>query len=184
MAVCERHGLFYSDSQICGQCWREDQVVKKSERKELNRFSKFSKPTTQKGIDRKKLKDKLQAAWSGYMKRVYKEMGIEYCFITGKTTTQKGLFSLHVSHYYPKGQVWQLWCDPCNSGLTCYDQNINKPENATAMRSKLVEIWGKEKMEELDAKEKYYRERIQQGLDTKHPTDIWIIGMIELLKQK
>ena len=30
---------------------------------------------------------------------------------------------------------------------------------------------------------KYYRERIQQGLDTKHPTDIWIIGMIELLKQ-
>lgn len=186
MAVCERHGLFYNDSQICGQCWREDQSVKVKERKAERTFSKvkYSKPMTQKGIDRLKLKSKLQSAWSAYMKKVYKEMGIEYCFITGKTSTQKGLFSLHVSHYYPKGQVWQLWCDPCNSGLSVYDQNINKPENATAMRSKLVEIWGKEKMEELDAKEKYFRERIQQGLDTKHPTDIWIIGMVNLLKQK
>lgn len=186
MAVCERHGLFYSDSQICGQCWREDQSVRTKERKAERVFKgkRFSKPTTQKGIDRLKLKSKLQSAWSAYMKKLYRETGFYYCFITGKTTTQKGLFSLQVSHYYPKGQVWQLWCDPCNSGLSVYDQNINKPENATAMRSKLVEIWGKEKMEELDAKEKYYRERIQQGLDTKHPTDIWIIGMIELLKQK
>lgn len=72
MPLCTKHGLFYTDSQTCGQCWREDQVVKKSERKELNRFSKFSKPTTQKGIDRKKLKDKLQAAWSGYMKHIKK----------------------------------------------------------------------------------------------------------------
>ena len=150
MAVCERHGLFYSDSQICGQCWREDQSVRTKERKAERVFKvkKFSKPTTQKGIDRLKLKSKLQSAWSATMKKIYKEAGIEYCFITGKTTTQKGLFSLHVSHYYPKGQVWQLWCDPCNSGLTTYDQNINKPENATAMRSKLVEIWGEEKMKE------------------------------------
>ncbi len=186
MAVCERHGLFYSDSQICGQCWREDQSVRTKERKAEMVFKgkRFSKPTTQKGIDRLKLKSKLQSAWSAYMKKVYREMGINYCFITGKTTTQKGLFSLHVSHYYPKGQVWQLWCDPCNSGLTCYDQNINKPENATAMRSKLIEIWGKERMEELDQKEKYYRERIQQGLESKYPSDLWLMAMIKLLKSK
>ena len=186
MAVCERHGLFYSDSQICGQCWREDQSVRTKERKAERVFKgkRFSKPTTQNGIDRLKLKSKLQSAWSAYMKKVYREMGIQHCFITGKTTTQKGLFSLHVSHYYPKGQVWQLWCDPCNSGLSVYDQNINKPENATAMRSKLVEIWGKEKMEELDAKEKYYRERIQQGLESKYPSDLWLIAMIKLWKAK
>ena len=187
MPICTKHGTYLNDDlTMCGQCWRELQSVKTAERKsERKQFGKFKKKfvVSEKTKARDRLKKRLQDEWSKYMKEVYREMGLYYCWITGHSTLKKGIFGLHVSHYYAKGEIWQLWCDPVNSGLSIYDQNVNKPQNVTAMRHKMIEVWGEDRVKELDEKAEMYRNRIKAGIDPKYPTDIWLMGMIKEIKK-
>ena len=184
------HGNYIKDIEdttSCSLCntenYKKRKFVKKSESIKLK--SKFKNiPKDEKTKNRDKLKTKLQALHSKKMKELYKEMGVYYCWITGKSTLTKGLFSLHVSHYYPKGDIWQLWTDPINSGLSTYNENVNKPQTVTQMRRMMIKVWGIDKVNELDIRADEYSARIKMGIDPKYPTDLWLMGKISELKSK
>jgi len=183
--ICEVHGQYYAEGQMCGTCWREKLSRLRDEKKQTNSIVKF-KQRKFIGIDknpyRTNLKKRLQNIWSKIMKDHYKELGVYYCWISGKSTLVKGLFSLHVSHYYPKSEIWQLWTDPVNSGLSSYNENVNKPQTVTQMRAKMIEVWGVEKVNDLDKRAEEYRLRIKTGIDPKYPTDLWLQAKILEIK--
>lgn len=189
MPNCEIHGTYFQDGQMCGSCWRMDQTakiaLKKQERKQFGRFGQRRKmEVSEKTKRRQRLLHELQRVWSRYMKHIYREMGVYYCWIGGNVNNASGLSGLHVSHYFPKGELWQLWCDPVNSGLSSFDYNVNKPETVGLMRRKMVEVWGPEAIADLEDRAEMYRQRIAAGMDPRRPTDIWIIGMIKEVKSK
>lgn len=180
MAVCTLHGQYYREGELCGSCWREGAVVAQKQKKiEIKEQKKKGKSGSS---YRDNLKKRLQNEWSRLVKNYLKEQGLYYCWITGKTTLVKGLYSLHVSHYYPKGELWQLWTDPVNSGLSTYNENVNKSHTVTQMREIMVKLWGKEEVNNLDKRAEEARQRIKLGVDTKYPTDMWLLGQIQLLK--
>lgn len=176
MAVCERHGVYLKGDEVCGYCFREGYKEKSIKQK--------SAPGKKTSSYRSKLKDKLQRLISKHIKDHYLGIGINYCFITGKTTMAKGIFSLHASHYFPKGELWQLWTYPENIGLSTYDMNINKPQTVSMMRSKLVEIWGEDRIKKLEDKAEYHKKMISIGAEKKHPPVEWLEAKISELKSK
>lgn len=178
MPVCERHTRFIPEGQYCGACWSEGVLTKKVEEKQIKQKAN-KKPT-----DRSKLKDKLQRLVSKHMKAYYLKLGINYCFISGKSTNAKGMFSLHASHYFPKGELWQLWTVPENIGLSTYDMNVNKPQTVSMMRSKLVEIWGEDRIKKLEGKAEYHKKMMSIGAEKKHPPIEWLQAKIIELKSK
>jgi hypothetical protein len=180
MAICQLHGIFIKEGTQCGMCWREGAVIAQQKKKiEIQEQKKKGKSGS---TYRDNLKKRLQAEWSRLMIKYLKEQGLYYCWITGKTTSVKGLFSLHVSHYYPKSELWQLWTDPVNSGLSTYNENVNKSHTVTQMREIMGQLWGKEAVSNLDKKAEEARQRIKLGIDPKYPSDMWLLGQIQLLK--
>lgn len=185
MALCSKHNHYHPDGTHCGECWSDQMKANKQAAKSQFVKTKFKKlPSDEKTKYRNALKTKLQALHSKNMKALYKEMGVYYCWISKKSNNQTGLFSLHVSHYYPKGDIWQLWTDPVNSGLSTYNENVNKPQTVTQMRAMMIKVWGVDKVNELDIRAEEYSIRIKMGLDPKYPTDLWLMGKISELKSK
>lgn len=177
--ICELHGQFFNEGQMCGTCWREGIIKVKAEKKTLTNI-KFKKPIKlYKNKKRTALKNKLQSLVSKQMKDYYKNIEVYYCWISGKSTMAKGLFSLHVSHYYAKSEIWQLWADPVNCGLSSYNENVNKPQTVTQMRAKMIEVWGLDAVNDLDKRAEDARNRIKMGIDPRYPTDLWILAKIK-----
>lgn len=181
MPVCEKHGRYIPTGQHCGACWSEGAFTKKVEAK--SSATKFKKPTTKSGQDRAKLKMKLQSLWSKHMKSYYQERGLYHCWITGKTSLKSGIHGMHVSHYFPKGVLWQLWTVPENSGICTYDQNVNKPETVGMMRSKMVKVWGELRIKELEEKAEYHKRMMAIGAEPKRPPEEWLLANIHELKR-
>lgn len=184
--ICELHGRVIPEGQICGDCFREDHQAKRKAEKEagktFGRFRKFE--ASQKSKGRAYLKVKLQALVSKYVKKIYTDRGVYFDWITGKANNQAGLFGLHAAHYYPKGELWQLWCDPVNVGLTGHNHNVNKPETATMMRGMMVKVWGEEAVNDLDRRAEESKLRINTGMDPKHPDDLWLMASIKDMQNK
>lgn len=182
MPNCEGCGNYIPSPGMCSSCFQSKvREAVKATKKTIGGFNKFKKSKT---TYRDNLKKRLQSKWSKVMKDLYQREGYYYCWITGKTTNQKGLFSLHVSHYYPKSEIWQLWTDPVNSGLSSYNENVNKPHTVTQMRAKMIEFWGIDKVNDLDKRAEEYRLRIKMKIDPKHPTDLWMLAKLSELKSK
>lgn len=184
--ICEHHNRYIPDGQVCSDCFREENDAKKKAEKEagktFGRHKKFQLSDSSKS--RKRLKDKLQGLVSEYVKTLYKSKGVYYDWITGKANYQAGLFGLHAAHYYPKGELWQLWCDPVNIGLTDHNHNVNKPETAPMMRRMMIEVHGAEAILDLDRRAEDYKLRIQAGIDPRHPEDLWLVAMAKEMKAK
>ncbi|NOT37345.1 MAG: hypothetical protein HOP11_08210 [Saprospiraceae bacterium] len=182
MPNCSDCSRFIPSGNMCQDCYQRivrnqktaDKIATKKQFNTVNK-SELTKY-------RENLKKRLQDKISKLIKAYYKERGLYYCWIKGNTTNVKGLYSLHASHYYAKGDIWQLWCSPVNIGLSSYDQNVNNPQNVTSMRRKMIEVWGEEKVKELDKKADHFRMQIKLGIDKSKPTNEWMLGMMEILK--
>jgi len=189
MPVCEKHGEFYKT--FCNSCNQElIRLAKESARaakKKQNVFGRTYK-VSQKSADRQKIKDKLQEAWRRVIYPFYEKKGLtSFCWITGnRLFKQKGvnrLWNPHVSHYYAKSKIWQLWCDPVNSGICSYDTNINNQSTVAEMEPMMIKVWGKERVDELKRKRDIYDLRIKTGQDPRFPPIDWMLSMIEECKK-
>lgn len=177
MPVCEKHGSYIPEGQHCGACWSEGALFKKAE----------SKGSATKPSERKKLKDKAQALFSKIIKAKYCKGKFVNCSTCGKPVLSKGtsiINTAHCGHYYPKSTHWELAYLEFNAMPECYMCNCNTQGIIPAMRNKLVEVWGEEKIKELDnMAEKFINEK-KSGIKKSQPPEMWLIGQIELLKQK
>mgnify|MGYP000855960357 FL=1 len=184
--ICDVHKRFIPEGQVCSNCFSEQHKARQAEAKKagktFGRHRQFEK--SKKSKKRDNLKSRLQGLVSQYVKSIYREKGVYFDWITNKPNNRTGLFGLHAAHYYPKGELWQLWCDPVNIGLTGYNQNVNKPETAPMMRDMMIKVWGEETVNDLDKRSKEADERIKAGIDPRYPTDLWLIGMIAEMKTK
>lgn len=184
MPVCEKHPeQFLKQGQECNKClWLKHDKQKREDKIKVYNSKKIIK--FGKANERTKLKLKLQSLVSARAKKLYKDKGFYYCWIDGIKNDRSGLFGLHVSHYFAKSDIWQLWDDPVNIGLSSYSRNVNRPETVALMRSMMVKVWGEEAVKDLEARADFYKNRINVGIDPKYPPDIWLIGKIEELKKK
>ncbi|MEN9370663.1 MAG: hypothetical protein RI952_1528 [Bacteroidota bacterium] len=177
MPVCEKHTRYIPEGQHCGACWSEGVLFKKAESK-----SSATKPS---GI--KKLKDKAQALFSKKIKAKYCKSKFVNCWTCGKAILSKGTSvtnTAHCGHYYPKSTHWELAYTLFNAGIQCYMCNCNAQGIIPAMRNKLVEVWGEEIIKQLDnVAEKFINEK-KSGIKKSQPSEMWLIGQIELLKQE
>lgn len=184
--ICELHRRRIPDGQQCSDCFREEHLAKRKADKEagktFGRFRKFEASKETK--NRAYLKTKLQALVSRYVKKIYQDRDVYFDWITMRPNNQSGLFGLHAAHYYPKGELWQLWTDPVNIGLTGHNHNVNKPETATMMRGMMVKVWGAEAVDDLDRRAEEAKMRIATGMDRKHPDDMWLMANIKELQKK
>ena len=177
MPVCEKHTRWIPEGQHCGACWNEGILFKKTE----------SKGTATKPSSLKKLKDKAQALFSKKIKSKYCKGKFVNCWTCGKPVLSKGTGvtdTAHCGHYYPKSTHWEIAYNECNSGIQCYMCNCNSQGIIPAMRNKLVEVWGEDKIKELDnLAEKFMIEK-RSGIKKSKPPEMWLIGQIELLKKE
>ena len=184
--ICGIHNRYIPEGQVCSDCFSEQHKQRKAEQKKagktFGRHRQFEQ--SEKSKKRNNLKSRLQGLVSQYIKRIYRDQGYYFDWITHKPDNTKGLFGLHAAHYYPKGELWQLWCDPVNIGLTGHNNNVNKPETAPMMRTIMVKGCGEEAVNDLDKRAKEADDRIKAGIDPRYPTDLWMIGMIAEMKQK
>ncbi|MEP7198031.1 MAG: hypothetical protein ABI851_16045 [Saprospiraceae bacterium] len=182
--IC-KHGRINNDTLQCGQCWSDKRTIERAKEKQEKRVAKYafsSKPKTKN--DTTNLKTRLQLLWSKKMKELYKEKGYYYDWIDGKGSERTGLFGLHVSHYYPKGEIWQLWTDPVNSGISSYDNNVNNAHTVTMMRGVMIDIWGIDKVNDLDERAELWRKKMSMGIEKRRPDAFQLMAMIQDLKQK
>lgn len=184
MPVCEKHGTFYHG--FCHDCnqekiqqWRADDKKKKADARKLGKkLQKRLVPNN----ERERLKKTLQANWRRLIYPVYKKMGYaDFCWICGRrfvAGTGNKLYSAHVSHYYAKSHVYQLWCDPVNSGICCYGCNVDKPEIVAAMEPMIIKVWGQERFDKLKSDMEYWLNRINMGLERRYPSTEWLMSMV------
>jgi hypothetical protein len=177
MAVCERHGIYLREGTECGKCWSEG-----AKKRDIENKSTKSKPTKIKS-----LKDKAQSLLSKRFKEKYCKSEFINCWICSKPVRTKGssvLNTTHCSHYYPKSIYWELAFLQENLGACCYDCNVNNPEGVPAMRAKLIQVHGEEKIKELDLKANKFMIELKTGQKKSQPSDIWLMAQIEGLKKK
>ncbi len=214
MAFCNIHGYYKDGTECNTCLWIESDRKKKEEKalrqiskkhnktieaiakqkekkiaannlvKELLKANPNAKIIKSNVKSRPQLKKELQDLWSKKMKAFYKEKNLYICFIDNVKDNRKGLLGLHVSHYFAKSDLWPLWCDPVNSGLSTNDRNFNKPETVGLMRMKLVEIWGKEAFEDLEKRATEIKNKINMGLEKKYPPTDWLLASIQELKNE
>lgn len=198
MPNCESCHMYVNHPGLCSGCYqkiarenkKKERKVFETERQKLKaiwinqRKNGDIRKAVSKANGRRAAKDKLQSLVSKYMKLVYQRKCVYYDWITWKRNDQKGLFGLHAAHYYPKGELWQLWCDPVNIGLTGYSHNVVKPETAPMMRSMMIDVWGEKAVNDLDKRASEAKQRIDLGIDPRYPTDMWILAMIKEMKDR
>lgn len=189
MPVCTKHGEFYKD--YCHSCNAENiKLAKESHRADKKKKNVFGRTykVSEKSNDREKLKRKLQAEWRKVIFPFYEKKGLtSFCWITGKRLiNQKGanrLYGAQVSHFYAKSEIWQLWCDPVNSGICSYSANVDNPSWVASMKGMMVKVWGKERVEDLERRAEEFNIRIKAGLDSRYPSEEWMLYMIEECKK-
>ena len=188
MNVCEKHGEIYQ--KFCHSCNQENiKIAKESHKAQLKKKNTFGRTfaVSDRAKDREKMKAKLQAAWRKVIFPYYKERGLtDYCWITGRRLIdQKGgnrLYGPQVSHFYDKATFWQLWCHPVNSGICSYSANVDNPHTVASMEAKMINVWGKEKVEELKYLRDMYDLKIKTGQHPRYPKDEWFAEMTSSLK--
>lgn len=182
MPACQKHPQQMLDKYMeCNICkWHKSEDNKRQ--KKVDRINE-KKAAKRVPSERDKLKVKLQRLHSKRMKELYRKMGFYYCWIDEKGNERKGLFGLHVSHYFAKGELWQLWTDPVNSGLSSYNRNVNRPETVPLMRAMMVKVWGEEKVKDLEKRAAEAKKRIDMRIDPKYPTELWLRGKIDELQK-
>ena len=175
MAVCERHGIYTKGEELCGQCWREGVRSKQIDKK--------SAPGKKTQI--KSLADKAQSVFSKLVKLTYcKGKSHTNCATCGKPVLVKGtniVNTAHAGHYYPKSIYWQLAYELENAMPQCYKCNTITQGVIPAMRTKLVEYWGEEKINALDLKADQFNVKVKTGQLKSRPDEIWLMAMIQKL---
>jgi hypothetical protein len=192
MPVCDEHGIFFNEGGFCPSCNSDKISLWKKSEKEKAQHRKKYEATAQRRLsqnhERKNLKASLQYHWRKKIFPYYEKLKLtDFCWINKEHRFHpdiKGrLYSAQVSHYYAKSHLYQLWCDPVNSGICCYRCNVDKPEIVAAMEPMMVEVWGKQRIDDLKGNAEMYLERINKGIDRKYPKDEWFMGMIALVKK-
>ena len=194
MPTCEKHGIYYTGFK-CPECNQEDikswRVSEKEKKQKAKKDGAKYRLTQQRKVSsntvvRDKLKAKLQAAWRKRIFPVYEKLGLtKSCWICGKGFPPKPnhiMSAPHVSHYFAKGTLWRLWCEPVNSGILCHTCNVSRPETAAQMEPMMVKVWGKEMVEELKAKAEECDLRIKTGQDRRYPPNEWFLSEVEFVK--
>lgn len=177
MPVCERHTRYIPEGQYCGACWSEGILTKKAEEKD----TKKNKGSLTKN------KEKIQAMLSKMMKEKYCKTKYTNCWTCGKPTLSKGTSitnTVHCGHYYPKAIYWTLSHLLINTGVQCWKCNSLNQGVIPAMRPKLVEIWGEEKIKELEAKADQFIKDKNLGIIKSKPDAFQLLAMIQELKSK
>ena len=175
MPICERHTRYIPEGQYCGACWSEGVLTKKVE----------EKATKQNKSSLTKQKEKIQAILSKMMKDKYCKTKYTNCWTCGKPTLSKGTSitnTVHCGHYYPKAIYWPLSHLLINTGVQCWKCNTLHQGIIPAMRPKLVEIWGEEKIKELDAKADQFIKDKNLGIIKSKPDSFQLLAMIQELK--
>lgn len=178
MAICERHGVYLKGQEICGYCFREG-FKEKSIKKKSAPGKKTSK---------KVLKDKAQALFSQLVKLTYcKDQAFTNCYTCDKRIQVKGsdlISTTHAGHYFPKSTHWMIAYDIENAAPQCYQCNVWNQGIIPAMRSKLVEKWGEEKIKDLEQRAEEFTIKVKTGQLKSQPDDIWLMAKIQELKSK
>lgn len=173
MPICEDCNNFINSGNLCLSCYQK--LIRKAKKEVKKIYSEKKEIKNQNN----NLKNKLQNVVSHKMKAYYKENGLYKCWITGKTTFQKGLFSLHASHYFAKSECWQLWNCPINVYLSTYNENVNKPYNVAAVTAMIVKVWGEHYYQKLLEANDYYNNRRKLGIIRSKPTELELKALIK-----
>lgn len=193
MPLCEKHGEVYKEGDFCHSCNQENIAIwKKSEKDKKEKTKKYSQAVHRRlspNNEREKLKALLQFHWRKKIFPYYERKGLtSYCWINPNHRFHPGLkgrlFSAQVSHYYAKSHIYQLWTDPVNSGICCYDCNVNKPHIVAAMEPMMIQVWGQQRFDDLKGQMEIYLDRINKGIDRRHPSKEWFEGMILETRKK
>lgn len=191
MPTCEKHGEYYE--RFCHSCNQElIKLAKEDHKNKLQKNKKYfsaNKRRLRVNNDREKLKQSLQYYWRKVIFPFYEKKGLtSFCWINPQHRFHpdlKGrLYSAQVSHYYAKSHIYQLWTDEVNSGICCYDCNVNKPEIVSSMEPMIIQVWGQQRFDDLRGRMEIYLDRINRGIDRKRPTDEWLIAMIAETKKR
>ena len=168
--------------RICIMCSRQNYKdwVRSEKQKRVDAKVMQKKSFGVSGNELTKLKNKLQSELRKVIHPYYENLGLtNFCWICNRRLL-KG--KNQVMHFYAKSEIWQLWCHPVNLGIGDYDCNVNKPHTVTSMEAQMVRVWGLDRVKELKALRDFYKERIDTGQDPRHPTKLWLIGMIADVK--
>lgn len=178
MPICERHGVYLKGDEVCGYCFREGYKAKSIKQK-----SAPGKKTS-----KKVLKDKAQALFSQLVKLTYcKDQAFTNCYTCDKRIQVKGsdlISTTHAGHYFPKSTHWMIAYDIENAAPQCYQCNVWNQGIIPAMRSKLVEKWGEEKIKDLEQRAEEFTIKVKTGQLKSQPDDIWLMAKIQELKSK
>lgn len=190
MPQCKIHpDQYVQPGKDCNECnkalWEADHKRKKDEAQSSRyKFNRFQ--PSKKSNDLDKYLDKLQSTWRGIIYPVYQTLGLAgQCWTCSRRfwNIPKGsrtVFNVpHIAHYYAKGDLYPLWCDPENSGVCCYDCNVNLPQNVPKLVFRLLEVWGPVRMEALHEKARMVMDQIHRGQIRKKPDSLWLIGKIQ-----
>jgi len=174
MPVCERHGIYHTEQQQCGICWREDQRERRS--------------APARTANKNKLWNSSLAMYSRKIKKIWSNgSGKIECVTCGKIMPEKGgsvVTSPHCGHYFPKGVYWGLAFDERNAAPQCYSCNVWNQGVIPAMRRALVARWGAEAIAELEAYAETWLREKKCGIHPQRPPDMWILGCSEAMKKK
>lgn len=188
--VCTIHNAFYPRDK-CHLCNEKDlQDAKRWEKEKKARNKKYEKAFSAKKTPnkyRQNLKTLLQVWWRRKLYPYYERLGLtKRCWICDKPFPQgvkHRLYVPHIAHFFAKSHLYQLWCEPENSGIACYSCNCDKPEIVAAMEPKMVEVWGKERIDAMKEKAKECDFRIKTLQDRRYPTNEWFLFQIEQVKK-
>lgn len=176
---------------FCQKCNNENiELLRQSEKQKRKdekviRFKKYE--VSKKSVTRKRLLAKLQSLVAANLKKRFKGTPLWICWISKRreSNTKTGLhYSMHCSHFYAKGSIWQLWNHPHNVFPSIYSENVLKPANVAEARPMMIKIYGKENIEELDRLAEQYKDAMNKGLANKRPTELQILAMIEETKKQ
>lgn len=178
MAQCPTHPeIHVPPGKICIMCSRENLAAWKDSEKNKVKEAKVIrlKSNGPSGNLLTKLKDKLQAEWRMKIYPYYEERGlVSVCWACGNHIRAVG----QVSHFFDKGTNPYLWTRPENSGICHYQCNVVNPHTAPRMITKMLEVWGDERINKLLADQKEYDLKIKTGQLKRWPDELWLRAMI------
>lgn len=138
MPVCEEHGIYYTEDQFCGPCWRNGVPTQSYAKKDI-KVKKIEK-VTNKTSALNNARQKAQVQFSQFMRTKWDNNGFCKCSTCGKVKeTFGGRFGIHCGHWFPKSKYYWIEFEEANCGPQCYDCNINHKEGIPKMRNWLVE---------------------------------------------
>jgi hypothetical protein len=182
------HGNFIKDIEdttSCSLCntenYKKRKFVNRSKKEQETKFRK------QKPSELNNLKARAQSLHSKNIKTLHCDQEYTRCWTCNKLILVYGGSihnTSHCGHYYPKSLFWELAYLDFNSGIQCYDCNVNHPELIPIMRDVLISFWGVDKINLLDSMAKEFKWRVDSGIITKQPPTEWIREQIKILKSK